>query len=168
MNILHYASIITCLIPALACAETQTLPIPSQSWAITFEAPPLRPVREAITHDHYMYAGNSKNFGVSLYVDTPSCQGGETHEAVAECAWSDLSTDSLINQASVSRRCDERFCMISYDLNNTFQNVPITQKHLHVLFAYRDRWTRFHVSISNPSEQEIQLLEKCVASLQYQ
>lgn len=168
MNLLRYAFLPFCLMPFQAMAETTTLVIPDQGWALTFEAPPLRPVRETDSNDHYMYSANANNFAISLYVDTPACTGGESHEAVLNCFWPKAGKDPLINQASVSKSCSQQYCKISYDFENTFQGAPIRQKHIHFLFAYRERWSNLHAAVSNPTENDLKLLEAFASSVSYQ
>lgn len=159
--------VFTSLLPLQSFAEITTLAIPDQDWGITFDAPSLRPVREADSNDHYMYSGNAKNFAVSLYVDTPACDGGESHEAVLNCFWPKASKDPLINQATVTKQCNSTYCKISYDFENTFQDAAIKQKHLYFLFAYRHKWANLHVAVSNPKANDLQLLEKFEQSLSY-
>lgn len=168
MSLLRYASLCFGLMPLQALAEITTLVIPDQGWSVSFAAPPLRPVREADSNDHYMYSANANHFAVSLYVDTPACDGGETHEAALNCFWSKASKDPLIKQASVVKSCSQQYCKLSYDLENVFQDAPIKQKHIHFLFAYRDRWTNLHGAVSNPGEDDLKLLEAFSNSLSYQ
>jgi hypothetical protein len=173
MNLLRYVLIRSILLsvglfPLQSLAEMTSMPIPDQGWAITFDAPPLRHVREADSNDHYMYHGNANNFAVTLYVDTPMCNGGESHEDVMHCVWAKESKDALINQASVKKSCNARYCKISYDLENTFQEVAIKQKHMLFLFAYNNRWTNLHAAVTNPKENDLKLLEKFEASVSYQ
>lgn len=167
MHLLRYASLCCCLMPLQAFAEITTLPIPDQGWSVSFEAPPLRPVREADSNDHYMYSANANHFAVSLYVDTPACDGGDTHEAVLNCFWPKASKDPLINQATVVKNCNQSYCKISYDFENAFQGAPIRQKHVHFLFAYQGRWSNLHAVVSNPGDDDLKLLEAFSNSFSY-
>jgi hypothetical protein len=167
MHLLRYAFPPIGLIAFHAMAETTTLAVPDQGWAVTFEAPPLRPVREADSNDHYMYSGNANNFAVSLYVDTPACNGDDTHEAALNCFWPKAGKDPLIKPSSVSKSCNQQYCKISYDFENSFQGAPIRQKHIHFLFAYRDRWSNLHAAVSNPTENDLKLLETFASSVSY-
>ncbi|MGP1716726.1 MAG: hypothetical protein ACTS9Y_06060 [Methylophilus sp.] len=165
--VFHYLLLLASLAPLPSFAEITTLPIPDQGWGITFDAPKLRPVREADSNDHYMYSANANNFAVTLNVDTPSCNGGEAHEELLNCFWSKASKDPLINPATVAKSCNSQYCKLSYDFENTFQDAAIKQKHVHYLFAYRGRWANLHVAVSNPRESDLQLLDKFAASLSY-
>lgn len=160
-------TLIICLLPHQSMAELTTMAIPDQGWAITFDAPPLRPVREADSNDHYMYYGNANFFSVVINVDTPSCDGGESHENVLNCFWPKASKDPLINQASVQKSCNSHYCKISYDLENSFQDKGIRQRHVYYLFAYRNKWNNVHVSYANPTEADLKLLEKFEQSFSY-
>lgn len=160
--------LVGCLLPAQSMAEITTLTIPDQGWGVTFDAPPLRPVREADSNDHYMYYGNANLFTVALYVDTPACDGADTHENVLTCFWSKTGKEPLINQASVQKSCNSQYCKLSYDLENSFQGKSITQKHWHFLFAYRNKWANLHVFVANPSAQDLGTLEKFEQSFHYQ
>lgn len=155
------------LLPLPSFAEITTLAIPDQDWGIKFDAPALRPVREADSNDHYMYSANANNFAVTLHVDTPGCNGGESHEDVLNCFWPKASKDPLINQATVAKSCNSRYCKLSYDFENTFQDAAIRQKHVYYLFAYRLRWANLHVAVSNPKPADLQLLEQFEQSFSY-
>jgi hypothetical protein len=172
MNLLRYALCsllaIASLLPIQSFAEITTLPIPDQGWGITFDAPALRPVREADSNDHYMYSANASNFAVTLQVDIPSCNGGESHEEVLNCFWPKAGKDPLINQATVAKSCNSKYCKISYDFENTFQDAAIKQKHVYFLFAYRGRWANVHLAVSNPKQADLQLIEKFEQSFSYQ
>lgn len=160
-------TLIICLFPYQSMAEITTMAIPDQGWAITFDAPPLRPVREADSNDHYMYYGNANFFSVVINVDTPACDGGESHENVLNCFWPKASKDPLINQASVQKSCNSHYCKISYDLENSFQDKGIRQRHVHLLFAYKNKWSNVHVSYANPDEAGLKLLERFEQSFSY-
>ncbi len=172
MPLLRYAilscvTLMTSLFPVLSNAEITTMPIPDQGWAITFDAPPLRPVREADSNDHYMYYGNANFFSVVINVDTPACEGGDSHENVLNCFWTRAGKDPLINQASVQKSCNSNYCKISYDLENSFQDKGIRQRHVHLLFAYKNKWSNVHVSYANPDEAGLKLLERFEQSFSY-
>jgi len=167
MHLLRYA-FLSLLMPLAAIAETTTLAIPDQGWAVTFDAPPLRPVREADSNDHYMYSANNNHLAITLCVDTPACNGDDSHEAVLNCFWAKASKDPLINQASVAKSCNQQYCKISYDVENTFQGAPIRQTHIHLLFTYRDRWSNLHAAVSNPTDNDLKLLDTFTHSFRYQ
>lgn len=160
-------TLIICVFPLLSAAEITTLPIPDQGWAITFDAPPLRPVREADSNDHYMYYGNANFFSVVINVDTPACDGGESHENVLNCFWPNAGKDPLINQASVQKSCNSHYCKLSYDLENSFQDRGIRQRHIYFLFAYRNKWNKVHISFANPTEGDLRVLEAFEQSFSY-
>lgn len=168
MHLLRYAFLPFCLMPLEAMADTTTLVIPDQGWSVTFEAPPLRPVREADSNDHYMYSANANHFAITLYVDKPACSGDDSHEAALNCYWAKAGKDPLINQASVIKNCNQQYCKISYDFENSFQGAPIKQKHVHFVFTHRDRWSNLHAAVSNPTENDLKLLERFTQSFSYQ
>lgn len=173
MYLFRYAaysvSIMMCLLSLPTMADTTTLMIPDQGWGVTFDSPPLRLVREADSNDHYMYSGNNNNnFAVSLYVDTPGCSGGNTHEDVLNCFWAKTGKDPLINQATVNKQCNSKYCKLSYTLENSFQEATIRQQHVVFLFAYRDRWANLRVAVSNPTESDLKKLATLESTLSYQ
>lgn len=172
MPLLRYALpfcvyVLTSVFPQLSVAEITTLTIPDQGWAITFDAPPLRPVREADSNDHYMYYGNANFFSVVINVDTPACDGGDSHENVLNCFWPKASKEPLINQASVQKSCNSNYCKLSYELENSFQDKSIKQRHVYFLFAYRNKWNNVHISFVNPTEVDLKVLEKFEQSISY-
>jgi hypothetical protein len=167
MNFLRSVCTWASLLPALCFAEMTTMVIPEQSWEISFDAPALKKIKEANHPDQYMYFGNANLFNLSLYVETPGCNGGESHESYFKCFWPKASKNPLINQSTVVSSCNSQYCKVSYDLETTVQGSYIKQRNINFIFAYNKKWIDLHVSFVNPTEDDLTMLAKFEQSLSY-
>lgn len=141
--------------------------IPDQDWEIHFDAPPLKKIKEANYPDQYMYFGNANLFNLSLYVETPGCNGGDTHASYLNCFWPKARKNPLINPSSVTESCNSHYCKVSYDLETTFEGSEIKQRNINFIFAYHQKWIDLHLSFVNPTEEDLKMLETFEQSFSY-
>lgn len=150
-----------------AWAESTALNIPGQGWKVTFDAPSLTKVKEGNTANQYMYFGNADRFNLSLFVEAPTCSGGDSHEDFFKCFWPKASRNPIIKKESVKTMCGDRYCKIVYDAEVNFRGAVIQQRSMNFLFAYRGKWTDVHVSVVNPTADDLKVLETFEDSLTY-
>lgn len=161
-----FASILL-LISINAIADTTTMIIPSQNWIISFDSPPLTKQKEGVKPGQYMYVGNAGRFNLSLYVEDPSCDGGDKHEDYYQCFWPKSSQNPLIAKESVTYLCKEKYCKVEYDVVANFAGQKIRQHNINFLIAYRGKWIDLHISIVQPTDEDQQILETFEKSLVY-
>lgn len=162
---------ITCILLVVsinALAEPTRMVIPSQNWSISFDSPPLTKQKEGVKPDQYMYFGNSGRFNLSLFVEDPSCDGGNKHEDYYKCFWPKSSRNPLIAKDSVTYSCNEKYCKVEYDVIANFGGQKIHQRNINFLIAYHNKWTDLHVSIIEPTEDDQQTLIAFEKSLEYE
>lgn len=144
-----------------------TLPIPGQGWHVSFDTPPLMKRNEADSPDQYMYIASSGRFNLSLYVETPSCDGGTGHADFYNCFWPRASRNPQIVEDSVVATSTERFYKVVYDTLTPWKEQMVRQRHINFLFAYRGKWTDLHISIVEPTEVDGELVAAFEESLSY-
>jgi hypothetical protein len=154
-------------LPVVVCAAPTTVAIPGQDWQVSFDAPPLVDRREADHPDQYMYVGNAGRFNLSIYVETPGCKGGATNSDFLDCFWPKASRNPVIVKESINKTCGETYCKIAYDVKAPWRGQVSRQVNISFLFAYRGKWTDVHVSVVDPTESDIELLELFEKSLSY-
>jgi hypothetical protein len=150
-----------------AHAVETTLPIPGQGWQVSFDAPELTKVGEQDRPGQYVYVANSGRFNLSLYVEAPSCSGGSRHEDYYNCFWPKSSRNPMIVQSSVRATEGPRYYKVVYDVQAPFEGRTITQRNVNFLIAYRGKWTDLHVSVIEPTSDDLARLEAFEASLDY-
>ena len=155
------------MLPMIAFAEPTTMVIPEQKWQLSFDAPPLAKQRESNQPGQYMYLGNSDRFTLSLYVETPGCKGGTTHEEFYECFWPKASRNPTIIKESVKKTCGPNYCKVMYDVQAPWEGRFIKQRNISFLIAYHGKWTDLHVSVVEPTENDFTLLDTFERSLSY-
>jgi hypothetical protein len=158
---------VLCFVPACALAATTSIVIPEQEWQITFDAPVLAKQAESQRPGQYKYHGNAQRFNLSLFVETPGCGGEASHEALLACFWPQASKNPLIVQATVKKTCDTAFCKIEYEIQVPWQGRLLKQRNINFLIAYNGKWTDLHVSVIEPTEADLAMLENFTKSLTY-
>jgi hypothetical protein len=141
--------------------------IPGQNWQLSFDAPPLAKQKETNYPDQYTYFGNSGRFNLSLYVETPGCNGGNTHEAFYKCFWPNASRNPTIVKKSVNATSGSTYYKVVYDIEVPWKGELIRQHNINFLIAFRGKWTDLHVSVVNPTEADLKMLEAFEKSLGY-
>jgi len=154
-------------LPGIAIAAPATLVIPGQDWQISFDSPPLTKLEESDKPDQYMYFGNSGRFDLSLYVETPSCSGGDTHKAFYQCYWKKASRNPMIVKSSVTATEGPRYYKLAYDVEAALPGGVVKQRNINFLIAYHGKWTDLHVSVVTPTADDLALLDAFEKSLVY-
>jgi hypothetical protein len=155
------------LLPAAVHAAPMTVSVPGQGWQLSFDAPVFVD-QKAVDHpDQYMYWGSSGRFNLSIYVETPGCKGGVKNEDFLDCFWPKASRNPLIVKESIDTRCNETYCRIAYDIKAALRGQPLRQVNRNFIFAYRGKWTDVHVSVLDPTETDLKLLDAFETSLNY-
>ena len=136
----RFLMVVLWALPVIAFAAPTTMVIPNQNWQLSFDAPPLAKQKESNFPDQYMYFGNSDRFNLSLYLETPGCKGGTTHEDFYECFWPKASRNPTIVKESVKKTCGKNYCKIVYDVEAPWNGQLIRQYNINFLIAYRGKW----------------------------
>jgi hypothetical protein len=155
------------LLPGLASAATTTLPIPGQGWQVSFESPVLTKLEESNQPAQYMYAGYADRFSVSVYVETPGCSGGATHRAFHDCFWPRARRNPTIVKSSVVATEHPGYYKVAYDVEAPVQGRTLRQRNVNYLIAYRGKWTDLHVSVIEPTAEDLAMLDALEKSLAY-
>lgn len=158
---------VLCLLPTAALAEPTTMVIPGQQWQISFDAPALTKQEEADHPEQYKYFGNAGRFNLSMFVESPGCNGGTTHEAFYECLWPQASRNPMIVKESVTKACKKDYCKVTYNVEAPWKGRLIKQHNINFLIAYNGKWTDLHVSVIEPTDADLKLLDAFEQSLRY-
>ncbi len=154
-------------LPGMACAAPTTVAIPGQGWQVSFDAPPLAERKEADHPEQYMFFGTAGRFNVSIYVEPPGCNRGATHADFIDCFWPRASRNPVIVRESIRKTCTDAYCRIGYDIKAPWNGRLSRQANIHFLFAYQGRWTDVQVSVVEPTDDDLKLLELFETSLAY-
>lgn len=158
---------ILCILPTAAFAKQTSLAIPGQNWHISFDLPGIKKLEESNHPEQYKYFGGTDRVVVSLYVESPGCAGGTTHEAFYECFWPKASRNPLIVKESVQQICTKKYCKVVYDVEAPLEGRLVKQRNINFLIAYGGKWTDMHVSVIEPTKDDLQSLGKLENSLTY-
>ncbi len=90
------------LLAASAMAETIVLPIPGEKWSVQFEGPALKERTSQAGPAGYQYAGNAGRVNVSLFVEPPSCTGGDSNAARYRCFATLIAKSPFVVASSIS------------------------------------------------------------------
>jgi hypothetical protein len=145
------------------------LPIPNQGWQISFATPPLIKLRENDTPTQYMYHANSARFNLSFFVETPRCANATTNEDAYKCyqAMRDPSKESLKRQEE-TRQSHASYYRSSYKYSETVQGRSFEQLHINYYFVFQGKWMDLHISMVNPTKEDLDFLSEFEKSLRYE
>lgn len=163
----RFLSVFLVLVPVVASAAPTTVAIPGQGWQVSFDAPPVTERNESDHPDQYLYFGRAGRFNMSIYVETPGCKHGTKHADFLDCFWPKASRNPVIVKDSIRQECSERYCKLSYDIEAPRDRRQVRQRNINFLFAYRGKWTDVHVSVLEPTEADVKMLEAFETSLTY-
>ena len=165
--IVRFLSVFLAFLPAVAGAAPTSVAIPGLGWQVSFDAPPAVERKESDHPDQYLYFASAGRFNMSIYVETPGCKRGATHADFRDCFWPKASRNPVIVKESIRQECGERYCKVSYDIEAPWDRRLVRQRNINFLFAYRGKWTDVHVSVLEPTEADVKMLEAFEASLGY-
>jgi len=150
-----------------AAASETTLEIPGQGWQLSFDAPSLTKVDEHDRPGQYMYEANAGTFNLSLYVEDPSCSGGNSHKDFYDCFWAKSSRNPMIVKPSVVATETPAYYKVAYDVEAPWEGKTVHLKNVNFLISYRGKWTDLHISVVEPTEADLALLTTFEKSLHY-
>ena len=164
---MRYALLLLLGLSSAAHAAQTKLVIPGQGWQLAFDAPALKKMGEQDVPGQYAYEANAGKFNLSLYVEDPSCSGGRTHKAFYQCLWPKASRNPMIVKPSVVATEQANYYKVAYDIHAPFQGRMITLKNVNFLISYRGKWTDLHISVVEPTADDLAMLEAFEKSLSY-
>lgn len=147
-------------------ATTTTITVPGQG-TISFEVPPMNKISETNSAEQYKYAANSGRLNLSIFVEPPKCEGGQTHEAVAKCFTSKIDQTPGIVKSTVSTECVPTYCDVAYLVMLPVGGRTIRELNINVLFVFHGKWVDVHLSMINPTTQDLQSMNQFEKSISY-
>jgi hypothetical protein len=155
-----------------AGAETTILTL-ADGGHISFDAPSMTKVKEVRDAQRYEYLATSQGkederFNLSVYVEHTDCHFGSSTKEITRCFLE--KSDSIPGLVPESRNtaCLEKYCNVVYGVAGRIKDREFRQLHVNLLFAYRDGWAHVHLSILNPTDDDIPILTKLPTSLSYE
>ena len=153
------------LVASSAVAETVVLPIPNEAWSIQFDGPSLKEVKSQSGPAGYAYAGNAGRVNVSLFVEAPSCAGGDSNAARYKCFTSQITKSPLVVRSSIAGNENANGVLVMYLVRTEVNGRPIQAFNAHLLFTQAGKEGDFHASVVQPEGEDVPSLVALVQSV---
>lgn len=164
---LRYVFLIALFISLPGKAASLSLAVPGEGWALKFESPELTKIKEVSNGDGYAYSGNAGRMNLSLFVEKPTCPGGDAIQNIYKCFGEKIQHVPYIVNGSIAAYEAPDGLQVTY-----LMQVPSGEKtyrmfNLHFLFARNGKWGDLHISVVQPSKSDLEIVTSLVKSLSF-
>ena len=148
-----------------AFADSVVLPVPSESWSVQFQGPTLQDTKSQADASGYAYAGNAGKVNVSLFVEPPSCPGGESNGARYQCFTAQIARSPLVVPSTIAGNEIAAGVLVMYMVRTAFDGRSILAFNAHLLFTHAGKAGDFHASVVQPESDDVRSLIELVQSV---
>lgn len=146
------------LLPPMAFAAPTVLSATEMGWEVRFDAPATEKLEEQSTPAAYHYAGTAGRFNLSLFIESPLCNGGASSDNQIRCFLGRIEhLPGLVKQSMRMNRLPNAV-QISYLQYGQLGETAVKVLHTHILFADKGKWGDLHGSVARPDTAEIATL----------
>ena len=147
-----------------ASAADTHLAVPGQAWEIRFDAPAYDKAEEQDHPGQYMLRGTGGRFNLSYYLETPSCAGGASNDALYECYKDALRRNPMVIPSTVRANALAKGVAVMYMMQVESNGRKIALFNVNILFAHAGKQGDLHVSYVAPQSADIAALVKLADS----
>jgi hypothetical protein len=146
-----------------ALADELRIPVPGEGWTLKLDAPPMSEVQAA--REGHVYTGNAGKLNLSLHVSKPLCPGGDGDDSRYKCFRSKMANMPYIVSDSVRANTVAGGVQVTY-----LMEVPVGERklrafNLYYLFVKNGKWADLHVSVVQPSREELESVFKLIDTM---
>ena len=161
---LALAFLATALAAATAHAADTHLAVPGQGWEIRFDSPAWEKGEEKNRPGQYVLSGTGGRFNLSYYVETPTCAGGTSNDALYGCYKDALRRNPMVVPSTVRANALAKGVAVMYLMEVESGGRKISLFNVNVLFAHGGKQGDLHVSYVAPQPEDIAALIKLAES----
>ena len=155
-----------CLLRTVAAvAQPISIEVPSESWSLSFDPPPLQVIAPPFQPRGFAYVATAGGLNVSFFVDPPSCPGGEVNDVRRECFMANLNRNPLVVPASIRSTDVPLGVLVIYGIQAPLEGRTVRQIHAHILFTKGGKEVDFHASIVQPDDLDGRSLNRLMSSV---
>jgi hypothetical protein len=161
----RYAFLIALFVSLPGKTALLSLAVPGEKWALRFESPELTKIKEVSSGNGYAYTGTADRMNLSLFVETPTCPGGDAIQNIYKCFGEKIQHVPYVVNGSIAAFEAPDGLQVTY-----LMQVPSGEKsyrmfNLHFLFARNGKWGDLHISVVQPSKSDLEIVTSLVKSL---
>lgn len=162
---LRYVFLIALFILMPGKTAPLSLVVPGEKWALRFESPELTKIKEASDSNGYTYAGTADRMNLSLFVEKPSCSGGDAIQNIYKCFGEKIQRVPYIVNGSIAAYEAPDGLQVTYLMQVPSGDKSYRMFNLHFLFARNGKWGDLHISVVQPSKSDLEIVKSLVKSL---
>jgi len=156
-----FSALFLLTLPITSYADTVSIPIPSQGWNISLDAPRLARKQGRQEGPNYVYQANSDRFNLSIFVEPQANPGGS--KECYEFYWPKASRNPLISKPTIKVSNTDKFYRVEYDVGVG----TLVQHNVNYYFMFEGKWVDVHISITNPTIEDDAVIASFDKGLNY-
>jgi len=162
----YFFTLVLMLLCVKAHADTITLPISGESWALQMETPALKELENRKSGDSYRFLGNADRLNVSFFVEPVSCAHGQSNDALYTCWYEKASKSPNIVAETIRSGVAPQGngLIVAYLFRMYVDGEKVDAVNAHYLFFYDGKQCDLHASIVNPVGEDANDLFSLISS----
>jgi hypothetical protein len=162
----YFISLVLMLLSVEVRADTITLPISGESWALQMESPTLKELENRKSGDGYRFLGNADRLNVSFFVEPVRCAYGQSNDALYKC-WLEKASKSpnIVTETIRSGAAPQgNGLIVAYLFRVDVDGKRVDALNAHYLFFYDGKQCDLHASFVYPAGEDANDLFALISS----
>lgn len=147
----------------VALADELRIPVPGEGWTLKLDAPAMSEVPAA--REGHVYSGNAGKLNLSLHVSKPLCEGGDSDDNRYKCFVKKMQSFPYIVSNSVRANTVAGGVQVTYLIEVPVGERKVRAFNLYYLFVKNGKWADLHVSLVQPSKDELESAFKLIETV---
>ena len=131
----YLVALIASFILQVARAEVVLLPVPGEGWSLKFEAPLLTEIKPPPATSGHVYTGNAGRLNLSLHVEKPDCDGGDSPQNLYKCFGEKMQRNPYIVDGTIAAYEAPDGVQITYLMEVPVNEDKVRAFNLNYVFA---------------------------------
>ena len=150
-----------------ALADDMVLKIPGEAWSIRLQAPAMQEINQPDEPPSHVYTGNAGRFNLSLYVEKPDCDGGDSRENLAQCFVKKVQRNPYIVKGTLANNPAAGGVLITYLMEVPVHGQKIRAFNSHYVFAHNGMWGDLHISVVKATDEDFATVGDVIRSIEF-
>lgn len=150
-----------------ALADPVVIDVPGEKWRLKFDGPAFTRLDVPTTTQGHVYTGNAGRFNLSLHVEEPYCEGGDSARNLFKCFAGRLQSNKYLLIDTLKVRSAADGVQVTYVVEAPFGGKKVAAFNLNYLFARDGKWADLHISVVDFSREDLEAVTAMLSSLEF-
>jgi len=160
-----WCGLLVFLQPALA--DPVVIEVPGEKWRLKFDGPAFAQIEVPKTTRGHVYTGNAGRFNLSLHVEAPYCEGGDSARNLFKCFAGRLQSNPYLVIDTMKVRSAADGVQVTYVVEAPLGGKKVAAFNLNYLFARDGKWADLHISAVDFSREDLEAVTAMLSSLEF-